>query len=275
MLNNPARFLVRRSAQWRKGYPRPSLVRFCSEIFPDQPMYRRFVNEARFGFRVVLPVLSSRLATARRSSRSGPGSCTLRLSGKQALRVSALGAAGAGIQFLHRFAEPRPATFVGGRHPSPCRTQDRRATRSRAVFQPSPHHQCARAHARPAADPRQYVAQPEDRAGDRLPIAPTIRSPLEVHFNILLVTRSKPINEWLYKIQDCPLLRLEVRPHPLYRCAGSAAFWATWLELHLQYVGAARCRQATAGRPDFCRAHAHAGGAIRRHPALAWDWCKP
>ena len=53
------------------------LVRFCSEIFPKEPIYDRFVNEPRFGISRVLRTLSSFDPETVEVLEVGAGSCIL------------------------------------------------------------------------------------------------------------------------------------------------------------------------------------------------------
>src|ERR1700730_19340889 len=73
------------------GLSEVDLVRFCAEFLPKEPMYERFVNEARFGLSRVLPTLSSFNSRTVEVQEVGAGSCILSayLAGK-ALHVTAI-----------------------------------------------------------------------------------------------------------------------------------------------------------------------------------------
>src|SRR3984893_6361607 len=53
------------------------LVQFCSKFLPKEPMYERFVNEARFGLSRVRPILSSYALESVEVLEVGAGSCIL------------------------------------------------------------------------------------------------------------------------------------------------------------------------------------------------------
>lgn len=54
-----------------------ALVRFCAVIFPAQPPFQRFVNEARFGLSRILPALSALGVERPAILEVGAGSCIL------------------------------------------------------------------------------------------------------------------------------------------------------------------------------------------------------
>ena len=60
-----------------QGLSEADLVRFCSEIFPDEQTYQLLVNEARFGLSRVLPVFSSLDRDRPDVLEVGAGSCIL------------------------------------------------------------------------------------------------------------------------------------------------------------------------------------------------------
>src|SRR5262245_49201736 len=77
------------------------LIRFCSEILPDGPMYRLCANEARFGLSRLLPILPSSGIESLEVLEVGAGSCLL--SGylaSKGLRVTALEPLGPEFDFF-------------------------------------------------------------------------------------------------------------------------------------------------------------------------------
>src|SRR5262249_60097492 len=83
------------------GLSEIDLVRFCSEIFPKEPMCERFVNEARFGLSRVLRTVSSFDTGTGEVLEIGAGSCILSayLASKR-LRVTAAQPLGPGFDFF-------------------------------------------------------------------------------------------------------------------------------------------------------------------------------
>src|SRR5262252_9621695 len=63
--------------QERRSLSESDLVRFCSEIFPKEPIYERFVNEARFGLSRVLRSVSLFDPETVEVLEVGAGSCIL------------------------------------------------------------------------------------------------------------------------------------------------------------------------------------------------------
>src|SRR5215467_10398933 len=63
--------------QERRSLSESDLVRFCSEIFPKEPIYERFVNEARFGLSRVLRTVSLFDPETVEVLEVGAGSCML------------------------------------------------------------------------------------------------------------------------------------------------------------------------------------------------------
>jgi SAM-dependent methyltransferase len=175
------------------------LVRFCSEIFPDQPMYQRMVNEARFGLSRVLPVLASLGRDRPEVLEVGAGSCILSAYlASRNVRITALEPLGPEFDFF---------TDLQNRVLDFCRSKGIpfdvvRKTgeqldileRYNVAFTIN-----ALEHMRDPLLTLDNMLRSLKPGGVLLAHCPNYTVPLEVHFNILLVTRSKPINEWLYR----------------------------------------------------------------------------
>jgi SAM-dependent methyltransferase len=175
------------------------LLRFCSEIFPKEPMYDRFVNEARFGLSRVLPILPSCAAGSIEVLEVGAGSCMLSayLASKR-LHVTAVEPLGPEFDF---FSDPQRRVLEF------CRRKGTELKLVRATGEqldlPGRFNVAftinALEHMR---DPLRTIDNMYDSlkpGGIALIHCPNYTIPFEVHFNVLLVTRSKPINEWLYQ----------------------------------------------------------------------------
>ena len=175
------------------------LVRFCSEIFPREPMYDRFVNEARFGLSRVLPILPSFAAASVEVLEIGAGSCMLSayLASKR-LHVTALEPLGPEFDFFSDL-QRRVLEF--------CRRKGIELKLVRATGEqldlPGRFDVAftinALEHMR---DPLLTIDNMYDSlkpSGIALVHCPNYTIPFDVHFNVLLVTRSKLINEWLYR----------------------------------------------------------------------------
>ncbi len=175
------------------------LVRFGSDIFPNEPTYDLFLNEARFGLSRVLRVLSSFAPETVRILEVGAGSCVLSayLASKR-LHVTAVEPLGPDFDF---FTEPqrRVLEFCRSRAIplNLVRTTGEQLDlpgRFDVAFTIN-----ALEHMR---DPLRTIGNMCDSlkpGGVALVHCPNYTIPFEVHFNILLVSRSKPINEWLYR----------------------------------------------------------------------------
>jgi SAM-dependent methyltransferase len=205
------------------------LVRFCSEIFPNEPTYKRFVNEARFGLSRVLPILSSFTCENADVLEVGAGSCILSAYlASKGLRVTALEPLGPEFDFfadLQRrvvdFCQWRAIPFkvvqsTGERLDLPGRFD--------LAFTIN-----ALEHMRDPLLTIDNMCRSLKAGGVVLAHCPNYTIPFEVHFNIFLLTRSKPINEWLYrsKISRYPRVwdelnfvrYIDVRRHLENRCA--------------------------------------------------------
>jgi SAM-dependent methyltransferase len=175
------------------------LVRFCSEIFPKEPAHDRFVNEARFGLSRVLRVLPSVNPSLVKILEVGAGSCMLSayLAGKR-LQVTAVEPLGPEfdfflelqrrvLEFCQRKGIELKLVRATGEELNLRREFDVAFTIN------------ALEHMR---DPLRTIDNMYDSlkpGGIALVHCPNYTIPFEVHFNLLLVTRSKPINEWLYR----------------------------------------------------------------------------
>ncbi len=175
------------------------LVRFGSEIFPNEPMYDLFLNEARFGLSRVLRVLSSFDLETVQILEVGAGSCLLSayLASKR-LHVTAVEPLGPEFDF---FTEPQRRVLEFCRRQAiPLKLV---RTTGEQLDLPGQFDVAftinALEHMR---DPLRTIGNMCDSlrpGGVALVHCPNYTIPFEVHFNILLVTRRKSINEWLYR----------------------------------------------------------------------------
>jgi SAM-dependent methyltransferase len=199
MANSFRRLIELESSSAAQDLSEAALVRFCSEIGPNIPTYPRFVNEARFGLSRLLPVLSAFPRTDLAVLEVGAGSCLLSayLASKD-LRVTALEPMGPEFDFFTDlqncvldFARRKglPLELVRARGEQlALREQFDVAFTINALE-----------HMR---DPLLTIDNMYDSlkpGGVVLAHCPNYTIPFEVHFNILLVTRSKPVNERLYR----------------------------------------------------------------------------
>ncbi len=199
MLNKSGSLLGQKVGSAVQELSEADLVRFCSEIFPDQPMYQRMVNEARFGLSRVLPVLASLGRDRPEVLEVGAGSCILSAYlASRNVRITALEPLGPEFDFF---------TDLQSRVVDFCRRKGMpfdvvRATgeqidileRFDLAFTIN-----ALEHMRDPMLTLDNMLRSLKPGGALLAHCPNYTVPLEVHFNILLVTRSKPINEWLYR----------------------------------------------------------------------------
>lgn len=174
------------------------LVRFCSRIFPKELTQEQSVNEARFGLSRVLRVLPAADASSVKILEVGAGSCMLSayLASKR-LHVTAVEPLGPEFDFL---CELQRGVLEF------CQTEGIelklvRTTGEELNF-PEQFDVAftinALEHMR---DPLRTIDNMYDSlkpGGIALVHCPNYTIPFEVHFNLLLVTRSKRINQWLY-----------------------------------------------------------------------------
>jgi SAM-dependent methyltransferase len=180
--------------------PRESdLVRFCSDILPAGAMYERFVNEARFGLSRLQPFLPSSDLESFDVLEVGAGSCLLSAYlASQGLRVTALEPLGSEFNFFTDL-QTRVIDF--------CRRREipLQLIRTSAeqlglvgdfdvVFTIN-----ALEHMRDPLRSIDNMYRALKPGGTLLVHCPNYTIPLDTHFNVLLVTRSKSFNAWLYR----------------------------------------------------------------------------
>jgi SAM-dependent methyltransferase len=174
------------------------LVRFCSRIFPKELTQEQSVNEARFGLSRVLRVLPAADASSVKILEVGAGSCMLSayLASKR-LHVTAVEPLGPEFDFL---CELQRGVLEF------CQTEGIELKLVRTTGEelnlPEQFDVAftinALEHMR---DPLRTIDNMYDSlkpGGIALVHCPNYTIPFEVHFNLLLVTRSKRINQWLY-----------------------------------------------------------------------------
>jgi SAM-dependent methyltransferase len=175
------------------------LVRFCSEIFPKEPMYDRFVNEARFGLSRVLRVLPSFAAISLDILEVGAGSCILSAYlASRGLQVTAVEPLGPEFDFFSDL-QRRALEF--------CRRQAIPVKLVRATGEkmdlPGQFDVAftinALEHMRDPLRTIDNMYKSLKPGGVVLVHCPNYTIPFDSHFNIFLVTRSKRINGWLYR----------------------------------------------------------------------------
>jgi SAM-dependent methyltransferase len=199
MLNKSGSLLGQKVGSAVQELSEADLVRFCSEIFPDQPMYQRMVNEARFGLSRVLPVLASLGRDHPEVLEVGAGSCILSAYlASRNVRITALEPLGPEfdfftdlqsrvVDFCRRKGIPFDVVRATGEQIDILERFDLAFTIN------------ALEHMRDPLLTLDNMLRSLKPGGALLAHCPNYTVPLEVHFNILLVTRSKPINEWLYR----------------------------------------------------------------------------
>lgn len=175
------------------------LVRFCSGIVRKEPMHERFVNEARFGLSRVLRVLPALDCSPVKILEVGAGSCMLSayLASKR-LHVTAVEPLGPEFDFFLQL-QRQVLEF--------CEREGIELKLLRATGEeldlPGQFDVAftinALEHMR---DPLRTIDNMCDSlkpGGIALVHCPNYTIPFDVHFNLLLVTRSKPINQWFYR----------------------------------------------------------------------------
>jgi SAM-dependent methyltransferase len=175
------------------------LVRFCSGIFRKEPAHERFVNEARFGLSRVLRVLPSVELSSVKILEVGAGSCMLAayLASKR-LHVTAVEPLGPEFDFFSDL-QRRVLEF--------CRRTGIELKLIRATGEefslPGQFDVAftinALEHMRDPLRTIDNMCGSLKPGGIALVHCPNYTIPFEVHFNLLLVTRSKLINQWLYR----------------------------------------------------------------------------
>ncbi len=175
------------------------LLRFATNIFSDESIARRFINEARFGLSRLLPVLFSMDRSDLCVLEVGAGTCILSayLASKN-YQVTAVEPLGPEFGF---FAELQERVLEY------CQLKKIPLTIVRATgeqFNPQAEFDIAFTinaleHMRNpilTIDNMYKSVRPQGRV---LLHCPNYTIPFEVHFNVFLVTRSKRLNEWLYR----------------------------------------------------------------------------
>jgi SAM-dependent methyltransferase len=215
-------------AQRARELSEDGLVAFCGEIFPGESRYELFVNEARFGLSRLLPVLESLDAARLDILEVGAGSCLLAAYlASRGLRVTAVEPLGAefgffidqqqrALEFCQRKEIPLTVLRQAGEELEILERFDIAYTINALEHMPDP---------LLTVDNMYRSLRP---GGLLLAHCPNYTVPLEVHFNILLLTRSKRINEWLYRsriARDSGVWRgltfirhIDVRRHLQSRC---------------------------------------------------------
>jgi SAM-dependent methyltransferase len=175
------------------------LVRFCSEFLSQTPMCERFVNEARFGLARLLPVLSSLKGNNLDILEVGAGHCILSAYlASRNLRVTAVEPLGPEVDFFanlqHRVVDfCRQNAIILNLVRTTGEQLDFRAQFDIAFTINALEHM----HDPLATIDNMYGSLKP--GGILLAHCPNYTIPFEVHFNVLLVTRSKPLNKLLYR----------------------------------------------------------------------------
>jgi SAM-dependent methyltransferase len=175
------------------------LVRFCSGIFPKEAVHDRFVNEARFGLSRVLRVLPAVDPASVKILEVGAGSCMLSayLASKR-LQVTAVEPLGPEFDFFLEL-QRRVLEF--------CQREgiELRLVRTTGEELNLPGQFDvaftinALEHMRDPLRTIDNMYNSLKPGGIALVHCPNYTMPFDSHFNILLVTRSKRINEWLHQ----------------------------------------------------------------------------
>lgn len=181
------------------GLSEADLLRFCSEIFPDEPRYQRFINEARFGLSRVVPILSSLDSANSSVLEVGAGSCILSayLTSK-GLAVTVLEPLGPEfdffsdlqnrvLEFCRRGSIPLKLIRATGEQLDMPQQFDFAFTINALEHM---------------SDPLRTIENMYSSlkpGGVILVHCPNYTVPFDSHFNIFLVTRSKRLNKWLYR----------------------------------------------------------------------------
>jgi SAM-dependent methyltransferase len=185
----------------RRGYgpSEADLVRFCSEVFTDEPMHERFVNEARFGLSRIMPTLSSFGSQNVTVLEVGAGTCILSAYlASKGLQVTALEPLGPEFGF-YTVLQSRVLDFCRRRSIALnlVRITGEQLELPRQFDIAFTINALEHMH-----DPRltiDKICSSLKPGGIALIHCPNYTIPFDSHFNIFLVARSKRANEWLYR----------------------------------------------------------------------------
>jgi len=175
------------------------LVRFCWDIAPRTPMYEIFVNEARFSLARLLPILSGWNGKTLDILEVGAGSCML---------AAYLASTNLCVTAVEPLASDFDC-FVDLQHRvlEYCRQRDVPINVLRTIGEQLDLTERfdlaftvnSLEHMRDPLLTLDNMYRSLRPGGILLAHCPNYTIPFDSHFNILLVTRSKPVNEWLYR----------------------------------------------------------------------------
>jgi SAM-dependent methyltransferase len=175
------------------------LLEFCSQISPEYPYYDRFINEARFGLSRILPHLT-RLKTAHPSVLDvGAGSCILpAYLASRGIVVSAVEPLGPGFGFY---------TDLQNHVLELCRKAGCNVHVIREIAEQINVHEAydfsytfnALEHMRNPLQALDAMYRAIRPGGILLAHCPNYNVPFDSHFSIILFTRSKALNRWIYR----------------------------------------------------------------------------
>ena len=197
---------TRSTGRGDQGLSDAELERFCWDIAPRTPMYEVFVNEARFSLARLLPILSSLNGNDLEVLEVGAGSCMLAAYlATSKLCVTAVEPLGSEFDFF---------TDLQNRVLEHCREKGipLRVIRTTGEKLDLPEH-FDFAFTVNSLEHMSAPLQTLDNmylslrpGGVLLAHCPNYTIPFDTHFNILLITRWKRLNEWLYRsrISRCP-----------------------------------------------------------------------
>jgi SAM-dependent methyltransferase len=175
------------------------LVRFCAGLFPPEPMSDMLVNEARFGLGRVLPVLTSLDVAEPDILEVGGGSCILSAYlASKGLNVTVVEPLGPEFDF---FAD-RQSRVLDFAKTKALRLSVQRISGEALEA-------CDQFHLAFTINALEHMRDPwrvidnmyrSVKPGGRvLACCPNYTVPFEPHVNVLLITRSKRLNGWLYR----------------------------------------------------------------------------
>lgn len=174
-------------------------LRFCAEVFPDEPLADVYENEARFGLSRLLPILSSMNRDDLDVLEVGGGSCVLSayLASKK-LRVTAVEPLGSEFGFFSDL-QRRVLDYCHGQGIPLSIVR----AKGEALNLPEQFDLAFTINAlEHMQDPLRTIDNMCDSlkpGGVALLHCPNYTIPFEAHVHIWLVTRSKRLNEWLYR----------------------------------------------------------------------------